>query len=189
MVIAREICEHICRILSQWPEKFTSTANNPITQLVCLWDMAETRLFMTFGSRVFYYLSAMSLCLRAVVGKHGDAGAERRNYSCHHQWVMAVRKGNKALFVRHFSSGSNAAAKQLPPNERFFSQAVSVIGDWWQICGCALCVGYQKTMVILRSAWGTVQVALCFLSQLHSVITLFGPVMTEPQCGKNAFIV
>lgn len=102
--------------------------------------MPETRLFMTLGTRVFYYPSATSLCLSASVGKHGDAGAERRNYSCQHQWVMAMYKDNKALFVRHFSSGSNAAAKQLPPNELFLSQVESVTGDWWQICGCAVCV-------------------------------------------------
>lgn len=136
MVITHEICEHICRTLTQWPEKITSTANHPTTQLICLWDMPEARLFMTLGSRVFYYPSATSLCLRASVGKHRDAGAERRNYSCHHQWVMAVRTGNKALFVRHFSSGCNAAAKQLPPNEGFFNQVASVIGGRFVAVQC-----------------------------------------------------
>lgn len=144
---------------------------------------------MTLGSSVFYYPSATSLCLRASVGKHGDAGAERRNYSCYHQWVMATHKGNKALFVRHFSSGSNAAAKQLSPNECFVSQVERVAGDWWQICSCAVCVDYQDTLVILLSAWGTVQVALCLLSQLRSVITLFCPVMTEARCERSAFTV
>lgn len=191
MVITHEICEHICRTLTQWPERITSTANHPTAQWVCLWDMPETWLFMTLGGRVrvFYYPSTTSLCLRVSVGKHGDAGAERRNYSCHHQWVIAMYKGNKALFVRHFSSGSNAAAKQLSPNKHFFSQVESVTGDWWQISGCAVFVDYQNTLVILLSPWGTVQVALCFLSQLCSVITLFCPVMTEPQCGKSAFVV
>ncbi|GAA6088407.1 uncharacterized [Tachysurus ichikawai] len=57
-----------------------------------------------------------------------------------------MRKGNKALFVRHFRSGSNVAAKQLPPNERFFSQVASVTGDWWQICACVVCVDYQNML-------------------------------------------
>lgn len=177
------------RTLTHLLEKITSTANHPTTQWICLWDMPEARLFMTWGSRAFYYPSATSLCLRGSVGKHGDAGAERRNYSCHHQWVMAVRTGNKALFVRHFSSGCNAAAKQLPPNEGFFNQVVSVTADWWQICGCAVCVDDQNTLVILLSAWGMVQVALCFLSQLPSVMTLFCLVMTEPQWGGSTFIL
>lgn len=160
----------------------------PQTQLVSWWGLPEMRLFMTLASRVFYYPSAMPLCLWVSVGKQGDAGAERRNYSRHRQWVMGISKGNKALFVRLYSSGSNAAAKQLPPNERFFSQVSRVIGDWWQICACAVCVDYQNMLVILLSAWGTVQVALCFLSQLHSVITLFCPVLTRPQCWKRALI-
>lgn len=65
---------------------------------------------------------------------------------------MAMHKGNKALFVRHVSPSSNAAAKQLSPNERFFGQVQSMTGDWWQICGCAVCVDYQNTLVILLSA-------------------------------------
>lgn len=169
------VCEQILRTLPQWQENITGTAPR-----FCE-SMPETRLFMTLRNRVFYCPSVTTLDLKASVGKQGYAGAEQRNYSCHHQRVIAMRKGNKALFVRHFRSGSNVAAKQLPPNERFFSQVASVTGDWWQICACVVCVDYQNMLVILLSAWGMVQVALCFLSQLHSVITLFCPVMTEPQ--------